>query len=494
MIEPQNTTMPLPAAPAKAEASSPEGVGFGEMLAESIGMASAVDPNAVQRIVSNNQQGQQFGEDAAELPASETEPARVGDDEKSSTRTIGTPPTAEGVVRAIPTMPVALSTPTPVVDGGTVVDTKPVSSVGRDATPGRMLPTPVAPVATIETAVPVDGIGPPILTSDPSSGNPLAGQPEPAPATSTPVDSIGVPILTDEPKTPQAPISARGEGNGTVPLVAETATRSTSPVAGEPRQPVRPTDPALPPQPIPTAETQTAVDSVPSQNAPDPTRSVAPGLLRSEPTQRDPFRPDPVRPDPLRPGQDRNIPVGPTPSGAAEASSPAAHAPSPVDVAPAAASRVDLGHESPIQFSDARTIAAKVDAASKPVTVDVAASSVPASLNVAPMEAAPSQPVVTASTPDTAVQQSALAARVMRAVEMQANQPPPRTMVVDIPEIEGLRLVVSVRAGAEVHVVPTSASTTPEAFRPFMNELSSVLANRGFVMTGDGQRRGDNQR
>jgi hypothetical protein len=110
-------------------------------------------------------------------------------------------------------------------------------------------------------------------------------------------------------------------------------------------------------------------------------------------------------------------------------------------------------------------------------------------------EGAP-QPTVSptpVTTPVAPLQHSALAARVMQAVEMQANQPPPRTMVVDIPEIEGLRLVVSVRSGSEVHVVPASASTATQGLQPFLEELQLVLENRGFVMTGDDRRRNGQQ-
>ncbi len=91
------------------------------------------------------------------------------------------------------------------------------------------------------------------------------------------------------------------------------------------------------------------------------------------------------------------------------------------------------------------------------------------------------------------IQHTALAERVLRAVEMQSTQPPPRTMIVDIPEIDGLRLVVSVRSGAEVHVVPASSSAQVGGLQPFLSELEGVLADRGFVMTGDGRRRGGNQ-
>ena len=104
----------------------------------------------------------------------------------------------------------------------------------------------------------------------------------------------------------------------------------------------------------------------------------------------------------------------------------------------------------------------------------------------APQPTAASTPVTTPALP---IQHSALAERVMQAVELQANQPPPRTMVVDIPEIEGLRLVVSVRSGAEVHVVPASASTATDGVQSFLDELQGVLENRGFVMTGDDRRR-----
>ena len=65
-------------------------------------------------------------------------------------------------------------------------------------------------------------------------------------------------------------------------------------------------------------------------------------------------------------------------------------------------------------------------------------------------------------------------------------------MVVDIPEVEGLRLVVSVRSAGHVAVTPASGSTNPDAFATFANDLSRVLAERGFVMTGDGRGRGYN--
>ena len=109
-------------------------------------------------------------------------------------------------------------------------------------------------------------------------------------------------------------------------------------------------------------------------------------------------------------------------------------------------------------------------------------------IEAAPQPTATTTPVTNPAAP---VQHSALAERVTQAVELQANQPPPRTMVVDIPEIEGLRLVVSVRSGAEVHVVPASASTATDGVQPFLEELQGVLEGRGFVMTGDGRRRKD---
>ena len=59
-------------------------------------------------------------------------------------------------------------------------------------------------------------------------------------------------------------------------------------------------------------------------------------------------------------------------------------------------------------------------------------------------------------------QGSVLAERVMRAVDLQRTQPPPRSMVVDIPEVEGLRLVVSVRSGGHVTVTPAANSANAE--------------------------------
>jgi hypothetical protein len=83
---------------------------------------------------------------------------------------------------------------------------------------------------------------------------------------------------------------------------------------------------------------------------------------------------------------------------------------------------------------------------------------------------------------------SALAERVMRAVDLQRTQPPPRSIVVDIPELEGLRLVVSVRAGGHVTVTPASSGAGADAFAPFAEDLSRILTERGFVMNGDDRR------
>jgi hypothetical protein len=80
----------------------------------------------------------------------------------------------------------------------------------------------------------------------------------------------------------------------------------------------------------------------------------------------------------------------------------------------------------------------------------------------------------------------------MQAIDLQRSQPPPRSMVVDIPELEGLRLIVSVRSAGQVSVTPAANTANPEVFAPFATDLSRVLGERGFVMNGDSRRQGYN--
>jgi hypothetical protein len=77
--------------------------------------------------------------------------------------------------------------------------------------------------------------------------------------------------------------------------------------------------------------------------------------------------------------------------------------------------------------------------------------------------------------------------RVIRVVEMQQHLPPPRSMVVEIPELDGLQLTVSLR-GTEVHIVTADRAQGAALFRPFQNEVAAALDARGldlWLQSGD---------
>jgi hypothetical protein len=70
--------------------------------------------------------------------------------------------------------------------------------------------------------------------------------------------------------------------------------------------------------------------------------------------------------------------------------------------------------------------------------------------------------------------------RVMEAIEHQQSQPPPRMVVVDMPELEGLRLLVSLRNDGKVHVAPLAGSAPAQVAEPFVMAVGEALAAEGF--------------
>ena len=458
MIEPQNTMMPLAADPAPVELPQGE-EGFGAMLAQTLGMVPQLDPNAIQQIAAEQGDGEQETADLAGNSdpglASSRQPARVG-------RFATIPITREVAVAEKP----AVERP-PIIDG-------------RFVDPVYVKDQPVAP---------------PTPTDVPVVQNPDALPQPPVPIQAPIEDGIGVPVLTGEapnvvgdslPTTPQ-PVATPVDEAALAPTPPVTA-----PPAVDPGGDFDPVDPVVQPRPEPPPAAPIA--------PPDDTDPVA-APVRSAPAvpvTAEPAQPVVVDRTPITPRPDRGLPVDPAPVAdrptEAAQTIPAATTPTPAaptvdrpDFAPVATPRFQVSDSSvrvaadnavPLRDSTVRVEAARPTPQSMPSQAIVVDSS--------PQPAAPSTPVTTPAAP---IQHSALAERVMQAVELQANQPPPRTMVVDIPEIEGLRLVVSVRGGAEVHVVPASASTATDGVQPFLDELQGVLENRGFVMTGDDRRR-----
>jgi len=452
MIEPQNTMMPLAADSAPVDLPQGE-EGFGAMLAQTLGMVPRLDPNAVQQIAGQSGEGDQ---DPADL-ASDSNPEPT---DKRQRAYLGGYPT-------IPTTGEVAAVATPTGERPPIID-------GRSVDPGNVTGQPLGPAAPPKAAV----IREPETIPQPPAPTQVSiedGVGEPSPTADAPR------VIGDSlPEQPQ-PVAPRGDG---VPRGSESTPISATPPEVNPSGDFDPVDPMVQPRPEPppsaavTPPAHSDPVAAPARTVPavpvtaDPAQPIA---VDRPPTAAKPFRGIPVRPDPAA-----DLPVEAAPTVVTPTVSLR-------DAASAATTHVRMS-DGPVQVAADRAVPLREPTATvegtRPIPQSMPNHVIAA--EGAPQPTAPSTPVTAPAAP---IQHSALAERVMQAVELQANQPPPRTMVVDIPEIEGLRLVVSVRSGAEVHVVPASASTATDGVQPFLEELQGVLENRGFVMTGDDRRR-----
>ncbi len=107
--------------------------------------------------------------------------------------------------------------------------------------------------------------------------------------------------------------------------------------------------------------------------------------------------------------------------------------------------------------------------------------------SVATADIAASGAQASAPTTPTNVPNAALVERVMNAVEMQQHLPPPRAIAIEIPEIEGLRLLVTMRMDGTVHVASsgTSQQVANEHVTPLLQAVNEALTERGFDMSAD---------
>ncbi len=131
---------------------------------------------------------------------------------------------------------------------------------------------------------------------------------------------------------------------------------------------------------------------------------------------------------------------------------------------------------------------AAVDGGEAPAPSPVA--STPASSTAAPASASPAP-----AAPDASLH-ARLVSRVIQAAEALENAPPPRTMMVELPDGEGLRLQVSLR-GTEVHVQLQGAAGQGTDLGAWGRELAAGLAGRGLSLgqfqTGAEGERGQGQ-
>jgi hypothetical protein len=504
MIEAQNSLLPVASGPVPDDV--PRGdITFGEMLAQTM------DPQAAADTASAVMAGGD-GKPVGAGTDSGTEHSRRGDAEALAGFAVVPRPFAinrpvDGKVATDPSsgeganapQTATAGSPAPAASGGEHNVTTPV--VGD---------TPTAESAGAETAGAATSAGQgtsaittgPVVIGAPPAGSPTNGT-VPVPPTAVPspsadaAQSAAIPGDQTQPdsvgKVAQAPNGAPPNGDdptvagsavpgSAVPAdVAPSDAASSVPVPGPQTEPGFAAAAAAPPGPA-TAQPG-PVDELPrsqpvNSEDPKPTRQLDPGVLER---------------GTVEPAARRTLPEDPSPQRMPQEPQPAqAHH---TAVTPAAT--VEMPVEQPVAMASAEVVGAEIDpipVRETKVRLDSASSRVDSTLTSpsARPASAPATSVSSFSATTSTGHQTALAERVLQAVELQANQPPPRTMVVDLPEIDGLRLVVSVRAGGEVHVVPASNSTSVHGLQPFLSELESVLADRGFVMTGDGRRRGGN--
>lgn len=120
-------------------------------------------------------------------------------------------------------------------------------------------------------------------------------------------------------------------------------------------------------------------------------------------------------------------------------------------------------------------------AASAPGTPASEGLTIVPSTTAAPLVAtgAEAPPTAAPTAPSTA--HAPLVARVMDALDILENAPPPRRMTVEVPDHEGLRLHVVLR-GTEVHVSVRGGS--PADLAGWSRDLTDGLAARGFSLGG----------
>jgi hypothetical protein len=440
MIEPQNTMLPIAAAPRTPRQPLGESGEFGEVLAQSLSFVAQVDPNAVQQIAAGphhqgeTPDGDVLGEDGDSPLIESVVPAAA------TSRDAGN--AVPGFVEAA--SPIAPATPIRVMggivdpDSPTDVSAVPDASTEPGSRQAQSPPTSPTPLGTPATDAPVDGTREPVLSDPPLTveSTPDPGiDAVPVPMVAEPTDAVGVPVRTENPDGGTTATAA------VAPLVTNPAPRA----AGESVQRTRlPSGPAVPIGPD------------------DPVR----------PIQRDDGTTAPVE----------AVDVSTQVAGSEPADSPA-----PVVAnGQTAQSQVVLRPESTVHLDTSQPVAPAMGNDTGPgVAVDSGIGETPVSFGSPTSTSTPVGSPAANAAPGLS---SALAERVMRAVDLQRTQPPPRSMVVDIPELEGLRLVVSVRAGGHVTVTPASSGAGADAFAPFAEDLSRILTERGFVMNGDDRR------
>ena len=312
---------------------------------------------------------------------------------------------------------------------------------------GSATPLPPPPVADRAAALTAEAAPPPAAATiehvvsqlPPYSLDTSAAGPSVAPATTTATGAI-VAVDSQHLFPAKSVLPAAEAAMPAAPGVAEGAT--------SPQDTILPLTRAR--QAVAAAETASA-DTVPatpeegprmrSGDAPSSQGAIAPGPGSASPTVEGAARVDPVHPEsvPMETAQQHDA----------------------------------SGSLKTIQFTEANQAVEAVSGVAAPAP-GAAASDAPAST--------PAQPVP-----------SGLVDRVMQAVEMQRNQPPPRMVVVEVPELDGLRVMVAMQTDGKVHVTPLAGTAPVHISEPFVAAVADALTADGFQMA-DGSGNSDERR
>jgi hypothetical protein len=451
MIEPQNTLFPLPAESRPPVEGKGDSSGFGEMLAQSLAACVQVNPAAIQAIATGSQQQEGMAEQETAADPETGEMQVVAGAPSIAGRGAGLP------LVAVPVLPARIQPPAIAGDGEQArPDPSPVTPTLPDPTQEVTAEQPLPGVATL-----------PQIETNVASGEVPRQVPVPAAADSaiSSADTASPPLQDSQ----QSGVLA-AEQPDAVP-VAEPVRGGVDRLIP---MPVERPAPDLSPRPVEDTPVEAAPVGVPDLAEPivvDPSMVPTPDAKR-------PVRTVPEHPNSLA-EQVASTLSGDVPRYLLNTER------QPVRTDVTGTQHLRLEGSQPVSVNDTRPAAIEPAVAHAPAD-SVSGLAAPAANNESALGATPGSP------PGAAAQASSLADRVMKAVDLQRSQPPPRSMVVDIPEVEGLRLVVSVRSASHVTVAPV-AGNADAAFAPFAEDLSRVLAQRGFVMNGEDRRGSRNQ-
>ena len=273
-------------------------------------------------------------------------------------------------------------------------------------------------------------------------------------------DRVGFP----SPVIPVLP--AAGAAVATAPATAGDVGTASNVAPGIPVSDVTPAAPAATTGLPITTTPQTSPGAAPHvPTAASASRVAQPGTQPSTP--------------PATPGDASGTRVAPQPSIAADPSPPSPQAASPTVEPP-------VIHWSPSEAGRAATVAERSRGTELDAIRALDALETPAAVPRPAAAAGAGTTIVTAPQPQPqpAGGLAAIVERIVQAVEIQHHLPPPRAIAVDLPELDGVRLVVSIRGNGAVHVMPAPGTANP-GVTPLLGAVADALTENGFTLASD---------